>query len=295
MNMKKIISSIAALAMTASLMTVAANAADWSKAAYADNDPTTVEIVSSSADGVTFTQQVAGGSCKARITLVDVLANAEDVSKIKTGSWKITYTGLSNLNGTDISWLGGGCYAATGNSAGFGIGPNEYAEDGTVIWEDTQTVEDSFKYLLPTSVPTDAANAEFVFMDWSGQDLVANGITLTISDFHLYDADGNEIAQKAYGAAEAEATDAAAEDETAEEVDDVAAEVEDDADEVTADVEEEADEAEEVSADDTAADEAAVDTVATTTVAATGNVAAASIVAVMAVAGVAAVATKKRK
>lgn len=296
MNMKKIISSIAAIAMTASLMTVADNAADWSKASYADDDPTTVEIVSTSADGVTFTQQVAGGSCKARITLVDVLANAEDVSKIKSGSWKLTYTGLSNLNGTEIGWLGGGCYVATGNSAGFNLAPNEWAEDGTVIWEDTQTVEDSFKYLLPTSVPTDAANAEFVFMDWSGQDLVANGITLTISDFHLYDEDGNEIAQKAYAADEAEApaedTTAAAEEETAEEVDDVAADVEDDADEVTAEVE---DEAEEVSVDDTAVDEAAVDTAETTTAAATGNAAAASIVAVMAVAGAAAVATKKRK
>lgn len=258
MNMKKVLSSVAAVAMTASLMTVAANAADWSKTAYADNDPTTVEIVSTSADGVTFTQQVAGGSCKARITLDNVLANAEDVSKIKSGSWKLTYTGLSNLNGTEISWLGGGCYAATGNSAGFSVAPSEWAEDGTVTWEDTLTVEDSFKYLLPTSVPTDAANAEFVFMDWSGQDLVSNGITLTISDFHLYDEDGNEIAQKAYGAA---------------------------------DVEEDADVADEVVADDTAA----VDTAETTTVAATGNVATASIVAVMAVAGAAAVATKKRK
>lgn len=204
MNMKKVLSSVAAVAMTASLMTVAANAADWSKASYADDDPTTVEIVSTSADGVTFTQQVAGGSCKARITLVDVLANAEDVSKIKSGSWKLTYTGLSNLNGTEIGWLGGGCYAATGNSTGFSLSPNEWAEDGTVIWEDTQTVEDSFKYLLPTSVPTDAASAEFVFMDWSGQDLVANGITLTISDFHLYDEDGNEIAQKDYAGAVAD-------------------------------------------------------------------------------------------
>ena len=38
-------------------------------------------------------------------------------------------------------------------------------------------------------------------MDWSGQDLVANGITLTISDLHFYDADGNEIAQKDYSGA----------------------------------------------------------------------------------------------
>ncbi len=212
MNMKKVLSMTAAAAMAVSMMSIAADAADWSKTGYADDDPTTVEIISTSADGVTFTQQVAGGSCKARITLVDILANADDASKVKSGSWKVTYNGLSSLTGTDIGWLGGGCYAATCNSAGFGLAPNEWAEDGTTVWEDTQTVEDSFKYLLPTQVPADASEAEFVFMDWSGQDLVANGITLTISDLHLYDADGNEIAQKDYsGAADtaAETTEAA--------------------------------------------------------------------------------------
>ena len=207
MNMKKVISCTAAAAMTLSMMSIAANAADWSKTGYADNDPTTVEIVSTSADGVTFTQQVAGGNCMARITLIDILANAEDGAKVKSGTWKVTYNGLSSLTGTDIGWLGGGCYAATCNSTGFGLSPNEWAEDGTTVWEDTQTVEDGFKWLLPTQVPADAAEAEFVFMDWSGQDLVANGITLTISDLHLYDADGNEIAQKEYaGAAAADTT-----------------------------------------------------------------------------------------
>ena len=50
MNMKKIISSVAAVAMAASLMAVAANATNWSAASYADNDPNTVSIISTSED-----------------------------------------------------------------------------------------------------------------------------------------------------------------------------------------------------------------------------------------------------
>jgi hypothetical protein len=261
MNMKKVISCAAAAALAASMMSISTSAADWSTTGYADDDPTTVTIVSTDANGVTFTQQVAGGSCKARITLSDILANVDDVSKVKSGTWKVTYNGLSALTGTDVGWLGGGCWAATCNSAGFGLSPNDYAEDETTIWEDTQTVEDSFKYLLPSQVPEDATAAEFVFMDWSGQDLTAYGITLTVSDLHLYDEDGNEIAQKDYaGAATAEVADTSA-DTT-----------------------------------DTAVAEAApaADTAATTSTS-TGNVAVASIASVMAVAAAAAVATKKRK
>lgn len=260
MNMKKVISCAAAAALAASMMSIGASAADWAQTGYADDDPTTVTIVSTSADGITFTQQVAGGSCKARITLSDILANVDDVSKVKSGSWKVTYNGLSSLTGTDIGWLGGGCYAATCNSAGFALSPNEWNEDGTVVWEDTQTVEDSFKYLLPSQVPEDATSAEFVFMDWSGQDLVANNITLTISDLHLYDEDGNELAQKDYSGAATAAADTTT---------DTAAET-------------------------TTETAPAADTTATTSTS-TGNTAAASIAAVMAVAAAAAVATKKRK
>ncbi len=199
MNMKKIVSSVAAIAMAASLMSIAASAADWSKAGYADNDPTTVSIISTDENGATFTQGTPGGNCKLRITLSDILENPDDVSKIKSGSWDMTYNGLSSLNGTTVGWLGGGCYAAVGNSVGFGLAPTATAEDGTVTWDDSQTVSDSFKWLL--GGPEDASTAEFVFMDWSGQDLVANNITVTVSNLKLFDEAGNEIAQKAYGGA----------------------------------------------------------------------------------------------
>ena len=273
MNFKKISAVAASAALAASMMSLSASAADWSKTGYADDDPTTVTIVSTNADGVTFTQQVAGGSCKARLTLSEILENPDDVSKVYSGSWDITYTGLSSLTGTEIGWLGGGAYCATTNSAGFGLAPAEYNEDGTTVWDDTQTVQDSFKYLLPSQVPADASEAEFVFMDWSGQDLVANGIELTVSNFHIYDKDGNEIAQKAYAGDSAAAEEAPAETEAAAE--DTAA-VEDTAAEETTEVAAPA-------ADDT------------TTSTATGNASAAAIASVMAVAAAAAVAAKKRK
>lgn len=271
--MKKHLSSLAAVAAAAAMcamVSASASAADWSKTGYADDDPNTVNLISTSADGITFTQGTPGGSCKARITYVDVLANPDDISKVKSGSWDVTYTGLEALNGTDIGWMGGGAYVATCNSAGFGLSPVDYDEDGKPIWEDSQTVQDSFKYLLPSQVPTSAEDAEIVLMDWSGQDLVANNITVTISNFKLFDADGNEIAQKEYsGAAEAAEEAAPAEDAAVEE---------------TA--------AEEVATEETT--EAAPVADATTPVAATGNTAAASIAAVMAVAGAAALISKRK-
>ena len=138
--MKKIFASITAVA-AASALCMSVSAADWSKAGYADGDPSTVNIISTDENGATFTATADGAAAKLRITLADILENPEDVSKIKSGSWKITYNGLSSLTGTDIGWLGGGCYAATGNSTGFGLSPNEWAEDGTVVWEDSQTVD----------------------------------------------------------------------------------------------------------------------------------------------------------
>lgn len=138
---------------------------------------------------------------------------------------------------------------------------------------------------------TDPTNpyAQIWMHQWWGSDVTIDGIDVLGADGVVLTATVVEVADETEATDvaddEAEATDAVAEDETADEVDDVAVDVEDDADEVTVD------DAEEVSADDTAA----VDTAETTTAVATGNVAAASIVAVMAVAGVAAVATKKRK
>ncbi len=205
MKMRKAVSFAAALAMV-SAMAIPVSAADWSKTGYADDNPDTVKIISTDANGVTFAQTAPEAQAKARITLVDVLENPDDISKIKSGSWTVTYNGLSGLNGTTIGWLGGGTYCATGNSTGFGIGPTATAEDGTVTYEeDSVSVTDDFKYLLPDSVPTDPAKAEFVFMEWSNQDWASKGVTVTISDFKLFDADGNEIPQKAYSGAAASA------------------------------------------------------------------------------------------
>lgn len=262
MKIKKLMAGVTAIAAVSAL-SVTASAADWSKASYADDDPSTVNIISTSADGVTFTASADDSACKARLTLSEILADPADVSKIYSGSWTVTYDGLSVLSGTEIGWMGGGTYCATGNSAGYGLSPNEWAEDGTAIWEDTQSVEDSFKWLLPSSVPKDAAEAEFVFMDWSGQPLVTDGITVTISNFKLFDKDGNEIAQKAYGG-EGAAEAAPAAEETAE-----AAPADENADVAPA-------------ADSTTANTK------------TGNTSAAAIAAVMAVAGAAALVSKKK-
>ena len=212
--MKKHLSSLAAIAAAAALcatVSATASAADWSQTGYADGDPATVNIISTSADGVVFTQTTDGVAAKARITLDQILADPADVSKVYSGSWTIVYHGLA---GSDIQGVGGGCYAATCNSTTYWISP-EFNEDGTVTWEDEVTVEDSFKWLLPSQVPTDASQAEFVFMDWANANLVSNNVTIEIKDFKIFDKDGNEIAQKEYSASGAAAEEAPAETEAA--------------------------------------------------------------------------------
>ena len=268
--MKKHLSSLAAVAAAAAMcamVSASASAADWSQTGYADDDPSTVSIVSTSADGVVFTQTTDGVAAKARITLDQVLADPADVSKLYSGTWTVVYHGLA---GSDIQGVGGGCYAGTCNSTTYWLSP-EFNEDGTVTWDDEVSVEDSFKYLLPSQVPTDAASTEYVFMDWANANLVSNNVTIEIKDLKLFDKDGNEIAQKEYSGAAETATEEAAPAEDAA-------------------VEETA--AEEVAVEETT--EAAPEADATTPVAATGNTAAASIAAVMAVAGAAALISKRK-
>lgn len=259
MKMKKIISCAAAAAMALSMAAVSASAADWSQTGYADDNPDTINIVSTDANGVVAAQVNDGTAVKARITLDQVLADPADVANIYRGTYKVTYKGLA---GSDIQGVGGGLYAATCNSTTFWVSP-EFNDDGTVTWEDEVVVEDEFKWLLPSQVPEDASQAEFVFMDWSNSNFVSNDVTITYSDLHLYDKDGNEIAQKEYsGEAAPAAEEAPAEEAPAEE----------------APVEEVA------PASDDVSDSAS-----------TGNASAAAIASVMAVAGVAAIAAKKRK
>lgn len=258
--MKKHLSSLAAVAAAAALcvsVSATASAADWSQTGYADGDPATVNIISTSADGVVFTQTTDGVAAKARLTFDQILADPADASKVYSGSWTIVYHGLA---GSDIQGVGGGCYAATCNSTTYWISP-EFNEDGTVTWEDEVVVEDGFKWLLPSQVPENPSEAEFVFMDWANANLVSNNVTIELKDFKIFDKEGNEIAQKEYGASGAAAEEAPA--------------------------------AEETPAEEAPAEEApAADT--TTPVAATGNTAVASIAAVMAVAGAAALISKRK-
>jgi len=301
MKMKKVFASVAAVAMAASMVSATAYAADWSQTSYADDDPSTVSIVSTSADGVVFTQTADGTAAKARITLDKVLANPDDVKNVYSGTWTVVYHGLA---GTDIQGVGGGCYAATGNSTTYWLSP-EYNEDGSVTWADEVSVEDSFKWLLSTSVPKDASTAEFVFMDWSNTALASNGVTIEIKDFKLFDKGGNEIAQLEYGSfSEATAEETEATEETTAEETTAAEETEAAVEETTEAVEEVAVEEPEVVEEVVVAEEPEVveevvteaapvaDT--TTPVAATGNAAAASIAVVMVAAGAAAVVSKRK-
>lgn len=276
MNTKKILSVVAASAMALSISAVSASAADWSQASYADDNPDTCNIISTDENGVTAQQTSSAAQTKVRLTLSKILKNPDDVSKIYSGTYKVTYTGLDATDPAVVGWVGGGLYAATGNSTGFGVSPAADDEGNVLAWDHEVVCEDDFKYLLPSSVPSDASTAEFVFMDWSGQDLLSAGVTVTFSDLHLYDSDGNEIEQLGYG--EYTGDDAIAVEDTA-------------TDEATEEV------VEDTATEDTAAEttEAAPASDDTTTSTSTGNASAAAIAGVMAVAAGAAVAMRKRK
>lgn len=249
MNFKKIIATVAAAAVTVSAMAVSAFA------------------IKDYPDGYTL----------------DLIAEGYNVTDVYGFTFKIS--------GDIDSGVGGGVGF---NSATTGWESHEWGNadagkelngsDGVLtIMKDAPVFQES-----DVTDPTNPY-AQIWMQQWWGSDVTIDGIDVLGADGVVLTA--TVAADETEGTDEAEATAdtaAVAEDETAEEVDDVVADVEDDADEVTADVEDDADE---VVADDTAA----VDTAETTTAVATGNVAAASIVAVMAVAGVAAVATKKRK
>lgn len=203
MNMKKVLSMTAAAAMAISMMSIAADATNWSTASYADDDPSTVTIVSTSEDKVTFTQTADGTTAKCRITAADILAE-EDLAKVKSASWTITYDGFTTETEAG-NGVGGGTYFGCKNSTGYWISP-DYDDDGNSYWANASySVEDSVKFLLPTDTLT--TESELVFMDWSNGNLVSNNVTVSISNLKFFDADGNEIAQKAYeGAAAAEDT-----------------------------------------------------------------------------------------
>ena len=141
-----------------------------------------------------------GTAAKLRVVAGDLLEDA-DLANVKSATWTVTYTipeGTAAGNG-----VGGGTYFGCKNSTGYWISP-DYDDDGNAYWANTTyTAQDDAKFLLPTD--TLAADSELVFMDWSNHEAIT-AMTVAISDLKFFDADGNEIAQKAYaGAAEATA------------------------------------------------------------------------------------------
>ena len=255
MKISKFLSAIAATATAVSMIAVSASATNWANATYGDDNPDTGTIVSTSENSATIAAAVDGNQIKLSVHAKDLL-DEENFEKVKSATWNVTYD-FSKAE-TAGSWVGGGTYFVCKNSTGYDLGSYvEYGEDGPIGYtQDTVTVEDSAKFLLPTEVIT--ADSELCFIDWSQADcnFASNNVTITISDLKFFDADGNEVAQKAY---EGTASAPAAEEAPA------------------------------------AAETPAADNGAATTSASTGNMAVASIAAVMAVAGVAAIAAKKRK
>lgn len=193
MKAKRFISTIAAVAAI-STMTVSASAADWSQASYADNDPSTVKMISQTKDSITFTtSDLNSDICKARITLNKVLANPADYSKIASATWTVTYKGVKGSY--DNYQLSGGTYFVNSNSEGYKIDADDVDDDYIGTWaSDTYTVTDSFTTTDPLT-----EDGEIVFMDWSMADIGGAGIEVTISDFKMFDASGAEIAQLGYG------------------------------------------------------------------------------------------------
>lgn len=193
MKTKKILSVLAAMSIIGT-MGVTVSAADWSETSYADNDPEIVKIVSTDANSIVFTNTASQTDiCKARITLEKVLKNPADYAKIAKMTWKVTYNNVSSDYKGDA--LSGGTYVTNANSVGYKIEPDSFNENDEPVWSKS-TYETTDEFNAET---TCIENGEIVFMDWSYADIGGSGITVTISDFKIFDADGNEIEQLGYG------------------------------------------------------------------------------------------------
>ena len=200
MKISKVLSAIAAAATAVSMIAVSASATNWANASYADDDPNTVKVISVDENKASFTATADGQAAKLRITVGELLEEA-DVANVKSASWTVTYEipeGTAAGNG-----VGGGTYFGIKNSTQYWISP-DFDDDGNAYWgSTTYTATDDAKFLLPTEVLS--ADSELVFMDWSSHEAITS-MTISISDLKFFDADGNEIAQKAYaGAASAPA------------------------------------------------------------------------------------------
>ena len=195
-------SAVAAAIAVISCCGVAAQAVDYSAASYADNNPSTCKIVSTDENGVTFTQVKEFDFVKCRMVFGDIVSTEEDAAKIASGSFKVTYTGLTDTS--EIYYLGGAAYvsASGSNSTEWKLSPD--GKSSTISTESTFTC-------TPGSAKLDG---EIVFMDWSKNDFITEGVTMTVSDFKVFDKDGNEIATKPYGGVAAETEAPVAEETT---------------------------------------------------------------------------------
>lgn len=204
MKISKLSAIVAAAAVAVSMAAVSASATNWANASYADNDPNTVKIISTDENKASFTATADGIACKLRITASELLEPG-DIEKVKSATWTVTYDipeGTAAGNG-----VGGGTYFGCKNSTGYWISPDEYDDDGVGHWgTTTYTITDEAKFLLPAEVLT--ADSELVFMDWSSHEAIT-AMTVSISDLKFFDADGNELAQKAYAGAASSAADTA--------------------------------------------------------------------------------------
>lgn len=197
MKFKKIAAVFAAAAAIAS-MSVTVSAADWSQMSWADNDPNTCKFIEATADGVTFTNSVVNTDVsKTRLTLDKILKNPDDYSKIKKMTWTCTYKGITPEFRSDIG-LSGGTWATNVNAQGYTIRP-EYDDDDNQLWEDKDyVIEDFVEWGVDDKPACPEKDGEMVFMDWSNADIAKQGVTLTISNLKIFDADGNEIEQLGY-------------------------------------------------------------------------------------------------
>ena len=213
MKFKKIAAVCAAAAAIAAT-SVSVSAADWSQTSYADNDPNTVKIVSVDENGITFQNTVVNTDiCKARITLDKILKNPEDYSKIRKMTWTVTYKGITPDFVSDIG-LSGGTWATNTDSTGYTLKP-ECDENDKAIWDKTEyTMEDYAEWGVGDAPACPEKDGEMVFMDWSYADIAKQDVTVTISDYKIYDADGNEIEQLGFGEYVASAANDAAPAET---------------------------------------------------------------------------------
>lgn len=198
MKISKVLAAIAAAATAASMIAVSANATNWANASYADDDPNTVKVISVDENKASFTATADGQAAKLRVTVGELV---DDPAQIKSASWTVTYEipeGTAAGNG-----VGGGTWFGCKNSTDYWISP-DYDDNGDAYWGNgTYTATCEAKFLLPTEVL--AADSELVFMDWSSHEAIT-AMTVSISDLKFFDADGNEIAQKAFaGAASAPA------------------------------------------------------------------------------------------